>query len=112
MGRATAMGLAGSEDGNARVALRGMASTGGYSAGYRCHGPEDQRYARMTSKAFGDGGWIDRLAGALPALVKAQEPYLQGVVGDCIWARVGPLAGPSFMTSLRRSSACQAQPSG
>ena len=31
----------------------------------------------MTSKAFDDGGWIDRLVGALSALAKAQEPYLQ-----------------------------------
>ena len=31
----------------------------------------------MTSKAFYDGGWIDRLVGALSALAKAQEPYLQ-----------------------------------
>ena len=31
----------------------------------------------MTSKAFDDGSWIDRLAGALSALAKAQEPYLE-----------------------------------
>ena len=31
----------------------------------------------MTWKAFDDGRWIDRLAGALRALQKAQEPYLQ-----------------------------------
>ena len=31
----------------------------------------------MTSKAFDHSDWIDRLAGALAALAKAQEPYLQ-----------------------------------
>ena len=31
----------------------------------------------MTSKAFDHNDWIDRLAGALAALAKAQEPYLQ-----------------------------------
>jgi len=31
----------------------------------------------MTSKAFDDSCWIDRLAGALSVLAKAQEPYLQ-----------------------------------
>ena len=31
----------------------------------------------MTSKTFDGGGWIDRLAGALPALADAQEHYLQ-----------------------------------
>ena len=32
----------------------------------------------MTPGAFSAGDWIDRLAGALPALAKAQEPYLPG----------------------------------
>ena len=49
----------------------------GYSSGYRYHGPENQWYVRMTSKAFDHGDWIDRLTGALRALAKAQEPYLQ-----------------------------------
>ena len=31
----------------------------------------------MTSKAFDHNDWIDQLAGALAALAKAQEPYLQ-----------------------------------
>ncbi len=31
----------------------------------------------MTSKAFDHNSWIERLAGALWALAKAQEPYLQ-----------------------------------
>ena len=31
----------------------------------------------MTSKTFDGSGWIDRLAGALPALADAQEHYLQ-----------------------------------
>ena len=31
----------------------------------------------MTPKAFDHGDWIDRLAGALAALAKAQKPYLQ-----------------------------------
>ena len=31
----------------------------------------------MTSKAFDEAAWIDRLAGALSALANAQEPYLQ-----------------------------------
>ena len=31
----------------------------------------------MTSKTFDHGSWIERLAGALSALAKAQEPYLQ-----------------------------------
>ena len=53
-----------------------MISTEGYSAGYRYHGPENQRRARMTLKAFDHGDWIDRLAGALAALAKAQKPYL------------------------------------
>ena len=32
----------------------------------------------MTPGEFSAGDWIDRLAGALPALAKAQEPYLPG----------------------------------
>lgn len=35
------------------------------------------RYARMTSNAFDLSSWIERLTGALSALAKAQEPYLQ-----------------------------------
>lgn len=31
----------------------------------------------MTSNAFDHGSWIERLAGALSVLAKAQEPYLQ-----------------------------------
>ena len=34
--------------------------------------------APMTPGEFSAGDWIDRLAGALPALAKAQEPYLSG----------------------------------
>lgn len=47
------------------------------SFGYRYHGPENQWYAQMNSKAFDHDDWIDRLAGALAALAKAQKPYLQ-----------------------------------
>ena len=36
----------------------------------------------MTSKAFDRGSWIERLAGALSALSKAQEPYLQSYWQD------------------------------
>ena len=77
LGRAIAMELAGSEDGHAKVELRGIASTGGYSAGDRCYRPKDLRFARMISKAFDYRGWIDWLAGALSTLAKEQEPYLQ-----------------------------------
>ena len=31
----------------------------------------------MTMAEFTAGGWIDRLARALPGLAEAQEPYLQ-----------------------------------
>ena len=77
VGRAIAMGLTDSEDGRERVTLRRMVSAEGYSAGYRCHGPKDQGYARMTSKGFDASDWIDRVAAALRALALAQEPYLQ-----------------------------------
>ena len=32
----------------------------------------------MMAEEFSAGDWIDRLAGALPALAEAQEPYLPG----------------------------------
>ena len=53
-----------------------------------------------------------RLAGHAGGPQHALRAGRGALLHDCIWARVGPLAGPSFMTSPRRSSACQAQPSG